>query len=226
MKRESFAVLSLVAGVACAAMGCNPQPAATKESTQVVATAASAASAAPAPSPSVAPSVPPAAPSEKTMSGSIYDFTLDTIDGTPRSLADFRGKVLLLVNVASECGYTPQYEGLQKLHTTYEARGFSVVGFPSNDFGGQEPGSNKDIKTFCTTKFHVTFPMFAKIPVKGPEKHPLYAMLVQTPPAGEVKWNFNKFLVGKDGKVIARFDSDVTPDSPELKAAIDKALGG
>ena len=160
------------------------------------------------------------------MTGSVYDFTLDTLDGTAKPLADFHGKVLLLVNVASECGYTPQYEGLQKLHAAYEARGFSVVGFPSNDFGGQEPGSNKDIKEFCSTKFHVTFPMFAKIPVKGPAKSPLYAMLVQTPPAGEVKWNFNKFLVGKDGKVIARFDSDVTPDSPALAAAIEKALGG
>lgn len=159
------------------------------------------------------------------MTSSVYDFTLDTIDGTPRSLGDFKGKVLLLVNTASECGYTPQYQGLQKLHATYEGRGFSVVGFPSNDFGGQEPGSNKDIKAFCSTKFGVTFPMFAKIPVKGPAKHPLYAMLVQTPPAGEVKWNFNKFLVGKDGKVIARYDSDVTPEAPELAAAIEKALG-
>ena len=156
----------------------------------------------------------------------IYDYTLDTIDGAPRSLADFRGKVLLLVNTASECGYTPQYEGLQKLHASYEKRGFSVVGFPSNDFGGQEPGSNQDIKTFCSTKFGVTFPLFAKITVKGPSKHPLYAMLVQTAPAGEVKWNFAKFLVGKDGKVIARYDSDTTPESGELATAIEKALGG
>lgn len=156
---------------------------------------------------------------------SVYDFTLDTIDGTPRSLGDFRGKVLLIVNTASECGYTPQYEGLQKLHATYEQRGFSVLGFPSNDYGGQEPGSNAEIKTFCSTKFHVTFPMFSKLTVKGPAKHPLYAMLVQTPPAGEVQWNFNKFLVGKDGKVIARYDSKVTPDSPVLVQAIEAALG-
>ena len=209
---------SLLLLAAAAAAACNTPPAATKDNnTQVVATA----TAVPAPV-----ALPSPTPSANTMTGSVYDFTLDTIDGTAKPLSDFRGKVLLLVNVASECGYTPQYQGLQKLHTTYEARGFSVVGFPSNDFGGQEPGSNKDIKEFCSTKFHVTFPMFAKIPVKGPTKNPLYAMLVQTPPAGEVKWNFNKFLVGKDGKVIARFDSDVTPESPALAAAIEKALGG
>jgi len=186
------------------------------------------------PTPSAQPTTPPAAVATAPSSPSneatgkplstVYDFTLDTIDGTPRPLADFRGKVLLLVNTASECGYTPQYEGLQKLHATYEKRGFSVIGFPSNDYGGQEPGSNQDIKTFCSTKFHVTFPLFAKITVKGASKHPLYAMLVETPPAGEVKWNFAKFLVGKDGKVIARYDSTATPES--LTAAIEKALGG
>lgn len=210
MRSSPLVALALVAAA------CNPQPAATKDNTTVLS--------APAPSGSAAPS--PSAPSAKPMTGSIYDFTLDTIDGIAKPLADFRGRVLLLVNVASECGYTSQYQDLQKLHTTYEARGFSVVGFPSNDFGGQEPGSNKEIKEFCSRKFHVTFPMFAKIPVKGPVKHPLYAMLVQTAPTGEVKWNFNKFLVGKDGKVIARFDSDVTPESPALAAAIEKALGG
>ena len=189
-------------------VACNTQPAPTKDNAQVVATATAA----------------PAAPGKPMTS--VHDFTLDSIDGTPRSLGDFKGKVLLLVNTASECGYTPQYQGLQKLHATYEGRGFSVVGFPSNDFGGQEPGSNKDIKAFCSTKFGVTFPMFAKIAVKGPAKHPLYAMLVQTAPAGEVKWNFSKFLVGKDGKVIARYDSDVIPEAPELAAAIEKALGG
>jgi glutathione peroxidase len=134
--------------------------------------------------------------------------------------------VLLLVNVASACGYTPQYEGLQKLHESRAARGFSVVGFPANDFGSQEPWSNKETKESCSTKFHVTFRMFGKITVKGPSKQPLYALLTETPPAGEVKWNFGKFLVGKDGKVIARFDSGVTPESAELTAAIDKALGG
>lgn len=154
----------------------------------------------------------------------VHDFTLETIDGAPRSLADFKGKVLLLVNTASECGYTPQYEGLQKLQATYDARDFTVIGFPSNDFGGQEPGSNQEIKAFCSTKFGVTFPLFAKITVKGANKHPLYAMLVKTPPEGEVSWNFNKFLVGKDGKVIARFDSKVAPESALLTTAIEKAL--
>jgi len=167
----------------------------------------------------------PATPSSgATTMSTVHDFTLETIDGSPRSLSDFKGKVLLLVNTASECGYTPQYEGLQQLQATYEKRGFTVLGFPSNDFGGQEPGSNKEIKAFCSTKFGVTFPLFAKIAVKGPNKHPLYGMLVQTPPAGEVAWNFNKFLVGKDGKVIARFDSKVTPASTTLTAAIEKAL--
>ena len=215
---------SLLVSLAFVAVGCNPQPPATKDNTTVM--SAPAPSAPPSPPSLPSPSSPSAStsPTGKTMTGSIYDFTLDTIDGSAKPLADFRGKVLLLVNVASECGYTPQYQGLQKLHGTYEKRGFSVVGFPSNDFGGQEPGSNKEIKEFCSTKFHVTFPMFAKIPVKGPAKHPLYAMLAQTAPAGEVKWNFNKFLVGKDGKVIARFDSDVTPESPALTAAIEKAL--
>jgi len=145
--------------------------------------------------------------------------------GQVRSLCEYRGKVLLVVNTASYCGYTKQYEGLEALYRKYRDRGLVVVGFPSNDFGGQEPGSNQDIKTFCSTKFGVTFPLFAKIAVKGPTKHPLYAMLVETPPAGEVKWNFGKFLVGKDGKVIARYDSKTTPDAPDLAAAIEKALG-
>jgi glutathione peroxidase len=195
--------------VAVTAAACNAKPPPTQDNAPAVATT---------------PATP--TPPGKPMTTSVHDFTLDTIDGTPRSLADFKGKVLLLVNTASECGYTPQYQGLQKLHAAYEGRGFNVVGIPSNDFGGQEPGSNKDIKAFCSTKFGVTFPMFAKIPVKGPAKHPLYAMLVETPPAGEVKWNFNKFLVGKDGKAIARYDSDVTPESPDLAKAIEKALGG
>lgn len=176
------------------------------------------------PAPPPGPTAPSGSPAASAKTSSVYDFTIDTIDGAPRSLDDFRGKVLLLVNTASECGYTPQYEGLQKLHATYEKRGFSVVAFPSNDFGGQEPGSNKEIKAFCSTKFGVTFPLFAKITVKGPNKHPLYAMLSQTPPAGEVSWNFNKFLVGKDGHVVARFDSKVTPESTELVQAIEKAL--
>ncbi|XXT25600.1 glutathione peroxidase [Sorangium sp. So ce429] len=157
---------------------------------------------------------------------SLHDFTVKTIDGQDRSLGDYRGKVLLVVNTASECGYTPQYAGLEALHDRLEDRGFSVLGFPSNDFGAQEPGTDAEIAAFCSTKYGVSFPMFSKIPVKGGSKHPLYAFLTQSAPAGEVKWNFTKFLVGKDGSVIARFESSVAPDDPKLTQAIDKALGG
>jgi len=155
---------------------------------------------------------------------SLHDYTLPTIDGADQSLADFRGNVLLVVNTASACGFTPQYAGLEKLHETYAPRGFRVLGFPSNDFGKQEPGNEQEIKTFCSTRYQVTFPLFSKIAVKGPSKHPLYAFLTQAAPAGEVKWNFAKFLVGKDGNVIARYDSSVTPQDPALLAAIEKAL--
>ena len=210
MTRSSFALLALSFGAA----HCTPKAAKEEGHT------ASATSVPATPAPATA-----AAPAASAKGGlNVHGFTLETIDGTERSLGDFRGKVLLLVNTASECGYTPQYAGLQKLHATYEKRGFSVVAFPSNDFGGQEPGSNKEIKAFCSTKFGVTFPLFAKITVKGPNKHPLYAMLSQTPPAGEVTWNFNKFLVGKDGTVLSRYDSDVTPEAPSLVQAIEKAL--
>lgn len=154
----------------------------------------------------------------------LHDFTMKTLDGKDRALSDFRGKVVLVVNTASECGYTPQYEGLERLHEKLEARGFAVLGFPSNDFGAQEPGSDTEIAAFCTSKFGVKFPMFSKIPVKGSSKNPLYAFLTQAPPAGEVKWNFEKFLIGKDGTVIGRFPSSVTPEDPKLIEAIEKAL--
>jgi glutathione peroxidase len=168
-----------------------------------------------------APAATQPAPQEKTMS--LHDFTMKTIDGKDRSLADFRGQVVLVVNTASECGFTPQYAGLEKLHERFAPNGFAVLGFPSNDFGAQEPGSEADIKTFCSTKYGVTFPMFAKIPVKGPSKDPLYAFLTAAPPPGEVKWNFGKFLVGKDGQVIARYESNVEPDDAKLVAAIESA---
>jgi glutathione peroxidase len=171
------------------------------------------------------PQSQPAAPVEEGKKVSFHDFTMKTIDGKERSLGDFRGKVLLVVNTASECGYTPQYAGLERLHEKLEGRGFSVLGFPSNDYGAQEPGSDAEIQTFCTTKFGVKFPMFSKVTVKGGAKHPLYAFLTQTEPAGEVKWNFEKFLVGKDGKVIGRFPSSVDPEDPKLAEAIEKALG-
>ncbi|HKQ71649.1 MAG TPA: glutathione peroxidase [Polyangiaceae bacterium] len=154
----------------------------------------------------------------------LYDFSLRTIDGSERSLGDFRGKVVLVVNTASRCGFTPQYVGLEKLHAENEARGFAVLGMPSNDFGAQEPGTEAEIKEFCAAQFGVSFPLFSKIQVKGPSKHPLYAFLTAAPPSGEVKWNFAKFLVGKDGNVVGRYDSSVTPQDPALAADIAKAL--
>ena len=153
---------------------------------------------------------------------SIYEFTPNSIDGKPAPLAAYKGKVVLVVNVASQCGYTPQYAGLEKLYERYKDKGLVIAGFPANNFGAQEPGSNEEIKQFCTRKYSVTFPMYSKISVKGSDQDPLYAYLTKT--AGDVKWNFTKFLVGKDGKVITKFDSAVTPDSPELTAAIEKAL--
>ncbi len=152
----------------------------------------------------------------------IYEFTPKSIDGAPAPLAQYKGKVVLVVNVASQCGYTPQYAGLESLYGTYKGQGLVVAGFPANNFGAQEPGSNAEIKTFCTRKYNVTFPMYSKISVKGADQDPLYAYLTNA--AGEVKWNFTKFLVGKDGKVIAKFDSAVAPESPELTSAIEKAL--
>lgn len=154
---------------------------------------------------------------------SLLDIPVKDIDGKETTLkAAHPGKVLLIVNVASECGYTPQYAGLQALHEKMAAKGLAVLGFPSNDFGGQEPGSEAQIKTFCATNYKVTFPMFAKVAVKSSPQHPLYAALQSA--AGDVGWNFEKFLVGKDGKVIKKFGSDVEPDSPELLAAIEEAL--
>jgi glutathione peroxidase len=158
----------------------------------------------------------------------VLDFTLNSIDGKPAPLSQYQGKVVLLVNVASRCGFTPQYEGLEKIYEKYKDRGFVILGFPANNFGGQEPGTNEEIKTFCSSKYSVKFPMYAKISVKGDDIHPLYKFLTdkQTNPAsgGDIKWNFTKFLVGKDGKVIARFESAVTPESPEVTGAIEKAL--
>ena len=163
-----------------------------------------------------------------TVANSVYDFTLKNIDGKEASLAQYRGKVLLLVNVASRCGLTPQYEGLEKLYLKYKDRGLVILGFPANNFGAQEPGTNEEIKTFCSLKYNVSFPMFSKISVKGDDIHPLYKYLTdkETDPAfaGEIKWNFNKFLVGRDGKIIARFEPKVTPESPEVTQGIEKAL--
>jgi glutathione peroxidase len=159
----------------------------------------------------------------------VYDFTLNSIDGQPTALSTFKGKVLLLVNVASRCGYTPQYTALEAVYEKYKDRGLVIVGVPANNFGGQEPGTNQEIKTFCTAKYNVTFPMMAKVSVKGKDIAPLYQFLTdknanpQT--GGEIGWNFTKFLIGPDGQVIARFDSAVTPDSKEVTSAVEKALG-
>jgi glutathione peroxidase len=157
---------------------------------------------------------------------SIYDIKLTDIDGKPTSLNAYKGKALLIVNVASKCGYTKQYSGLEAVHQKYKDKGFAVLGFPCNQFGGQEPGSNAEIKEFCSSKFNVTFPLFDKINVNGAKRHPLYTSLAgeKSPFPGDIKWNFNKFLIGKDGKILKRFDSKATPDSPEVTEAIEAAL--
>src|SRR2546425_598859 len=154
---------------------------------------------------------------------SAHEFSLPSIDGAPAPLSAYKGKVALIVNVASQCGYTPQYAGLEKLYEKYKDKGFVVLGFPANNFGAQEPGTNEEIKTFCTRNYQVTFPMYSKISVKGSGKAPLYKFLTDSA-GGEVKWNFTKFLVDGNGKVISRFDSGVEPDSSELTGAVEKAL--
>lgn len=181
------------------------------------------------------------------MANTLYDIAVNRIDGTPTTLASFRGKVLLIVNVASRCGLTPQYEALQALYGARQAEGLEILGFPANDFGAQEPGTEAEITAFCSTTYGVTFPMFAKISVLGPTRHPLYDALADAQPEAigtqtmrerlakhgvmrasqsDVLWNFEKFLVGRDGRVLARFSPDITPDDPRLTAALDAALAG
>jgi glutathione peroxidase len=158
---------------------------------------------------------------------SIYSFTLPSIDGQPMPLADFKGKVILVVNVASRCGFTPQYTGLEALYKKYKDQGFVILGFPANNFGGQEPGTNQEIKTFCSTKYSVTFPIYAKVSVKGDDQTPLYQYLTKEADpthTGDIKWNFTKFLVDRNGHVVQRFESAVTPDSPDVVSAVEKAL--
>ncbi|WFE25500.1 glutathione peroxidase [Solwaraspora sp. WMMD791] len=158
----------------------------------------------------------------------IYDIPLTTLAGDPGSLGDFAGKAVLVVNVASKCGLTPQYADLERLHERYADRGFTVAGFPCNQFGGQEPGSAEEIQEFCATTYGVTFPMFAKIEVNGPCRHPLYAELVTAPDAdgeaGDVQWNFEKFLIAPDGTVVGRFRPRVAPTDAALVAAVEKHL--
>jgi glutathione peroxidase len=159
---------------------------------------------------------------------SVYDFTMKSIDHQPVSLASFHGKVLLLVNVASKCGFTPQYAALEKLYLKYKDQGLVIVGFPANNFMSQEPGTDAEIKTFCTNKYNVTFPMMSKISVKGEDQAPLYSFLTDksTDPrfSGDIKWNFTKFLFDRSGKPLARFEPNVTPDSPEIITAVEAAL--
>lgn len=179
------------------------------------------------------------------MTTNVSDIPLKTITGAPAKLADYKGKVLLVVNVASKCGLTPQYEGLQKLYEEKQAAGLEILGFPANDFRGQEPGSNEEIASFCSTTYNVSFPLFSKIEVTGEHIHPLYAGLIEAQPAAAggtafrerlagfgmtpnpepgVLWNFEKFVVGRDGKVIGRFTPDTPADDPKLRACLDQAL--
>ena len=159
----------------------------------------------------------------------IYDTDIAALDGTPNVLADLNGKVTLVVNVASKCGLTPQYEQLETIHEQYADRGFSVLGVPCNQFLGQEPGTAEEIATFCSTTYGVTFPLTEKIEVNGEDRHPLYEQLTPVADAegrdGDIQWNFEKFLVGADGSVVARFAPTVAPDDPAVVAAIESALG-
>jgi glutathione peroxidase len=156
---------------------------------------------------------------------SVYDFSVKTIDGKDVSLSQYKGKALLIVNTASQCGYTPQYKGLESLYQSYKDKGLEILAFPSNDFGGQEPGSNEEIKKFCELKFKTSFPLFAKIPVKGDAAHPLYKYLTTLPKnGGEVQWNFNKFLVSTDGTVVAHLPSGADPMSDDVKKQVEAVL--
>jgi glutathione peroxidase len=157
---------------------------------------------------------------------SIYNIPLKDIDGKDTSLKPYQGKVMLVVNVASKCGYTPQYAALEALYQKYKDQGLVVLGFPCNQFAHQEPGTDAEIKQFCSSKYNVTFPMFDKIEVNGANRHPLYVMLAgqESPFPGNIGWNFTKFLVGRDGKILKRFNSPVKPDSPEVMQAIETAL--
>jgi glutathione peroxidase len=159
---------------------------------------------------------------------SLYDIPLSTLHGEPTTLAEHKGKALLLVNVASKCGLTPQYAGLERLHETYKDRGFSVLGFPCNQFAGQEPGSAEEIETFCSVTYGVTFPMYEKLDVNGEERHPLYEQLTTVPDdegkTGDVAWNFEKFLVSPEGEVVKRFRPLVEPEAPEVIEAVEGTL--
>ena len=158
------------------------------------------------------------------MTSALEAIPVRTIEGQPASLADYTGKVRLVVNVASKCGLTPQYAALEALYRKYHDRGFEVLAFPANEFGAQEPGTDEQIKTFCSTRYDVTFPLFSKIVVKGADKHPLYSALTAAQPPQDISWNFEKFLVSRRGEVVARFSPDVTPDAEPLVAAVEREL--
>ncbi len=183
---------------------------------------------APAPATPAAPgaSKPTDANAKPAVDAYVLGFTMKDIDGKDVDLAQFKGQVLLIVNVASKCGYTPQYTALEKLYKDKQGKGFAVLGFPANNFGEQEPGSDGEIKAFCTSKYNVTFPMFSKISVKGDDQHPLYKKLAAQPKpiGGDPDWNFNKFVVDRNGNVVARFDKKVKPDDPALVRKIDELL--
>jgi len=162
----------------------------------------------------------------ETVNDTISDISVKDMDGNDVKLSDYKGKVLLIVNVASRCGYTPQYEGLQKIYEKYKEGGFEILAFPCNDFGAQEPGSNEEIKEFCNINYSTTFPLFDKIKVLGEEKSPLYERLInnRVTEQGDVKWNFEKFLIDKNGKIVARYRSKVTPESEVITSAIEKEI--
>ena len=159
---------------------------------------------------------------------SVYELRMQRLNGEPQSLGDYEGDVVLVVNVASKCGFTPQYAGLQRIYDHYQDRGFAVLGFPCNQFFHQEPGDAAQIQEFCSVNYGVSFPLFAKLDVKGPNQDPLYALLTQTPDdagkAGNVSWNFEKFVLARDGKVVRRFRSRVTPEDPRVVEAIEEQL--
>lgn len=161
----------------------------------------------------------------KKLNKNIYDLSVKTMDGETKKLSDYKGKAILIVNVASKCGYTPQYEGLEKIYLKYKDRGFEVLGFPCNDFGDQEPGTNDEIRTFCESKYDITFPLFDKIQVLGDNKSPLYERLINnSDPKGDISWNFEKFLIDKNGDIVARFKSKVKPESEEITSLIEANL--
>ena len=215
---RAFACRSSLLVAVVAALGCKTNEEAKAPDPAPAPAAAEPAAGAPAASPAAEAPAAAAEPAKP----SIYGFKMKRLDGTDASLSDWSGKVLLVVNTASKCGYTPQYQGLQELHTKYGPKGFEVLGFPSNDFGGQEPGTSEEISKFCISMYDVNFPMFEKIKVKGDERAPLYALLSDA--YGAPQWNFHKYLIDKHGQPVQAFPSKVEPGSPEVAQAIEAQL--